>query len=426
MRWTIVTVLVLGLALSACGDDDGRAVLDAAAGADVPGALDGGRDAGAGDRDGGASSDGGTVTDAGAVGCPRSPAAPDRARWVVVSHPFAAGGGDGNRYSVLALSESGELTTTSTSFTMGTGSSGTIAFTPDGEIGVLAQKDGTVGIFRIEDDGSVTVIEPAYDGTFYAASVVADPAGTHVWVLDSQWRESGGGIYRLDLDCDGGVVGDRLVAPSKLPYAMVMRDGTHALLGARDVLGSAAGDDAHLVRLDGTPAALAGADAFGDDEAIIASGALTANGRHFLLGDNSAFSGVPNRIAVASIDGDTLSPVQVLTPIEDPVAIVTSPFDDAAIVASGFGDAIFVLDYAPDATTPFTLRGELAYTGGPPQLPGAAVLVDRGSLEGLALVAENVAVRRVRFDGSGTVTDLGPTVVGSGVENVVGALGVTP
>ena len=425
MRWPIVTVLVL--ALAGCGDDDGRVSPgDASAGTDAPGATDGGRGDGGDARDGGSGSDGGAATDGGAVGCPRAPAAADRARWVVVSHPFAAGGGDGNRYSVLALSESGELSATGTSFTMGTGSGGTIAFTPDGEVGVLAQKDGTVGIFRLADDGSVAVIEAAYDGAFYAASVVADPAGTHVWVLDAQWRESGGGIYRLDLDCDGAVIGDRLVAPSKLPYAMAMRDGAHALVGAYDVLGSAAGDDAHLVRLDGTPAALTGADAFGDDEAIIASGALTANARHFLLGDNSAFSGIPNRVAVVSVDGDALAPVQVLTPIEDPVAIVASPFDDAAIVASGFGDAIFVLDYAPDASTPFTLRGELAYTGGPPQLPGGAVLVERGSLEGLVLVAENVAVRRVRFDGGGTVTDLGPTVIGSGVENVVGALGVTP
>lgn len=409
------------MALAACGDDDGRlGPTDASTVEDASVADGGGRDGGADPRDGGAGTDGGSA------GCPRAPAAADRARWVVVSHPFAAGGGDGNRYSVLALSETGELSTTETSFTMGTGSGGTIAFTPDGEIGVLAQKDGTVGIFRIADDGSVTVIEPAYDGTFYASSVVADPAGTHVWILDSQWRESGGGIYRLDIDCDGSVVGDELVAPSKLPYVMVMRDATHALVGAQDVLSSTAGDDAHLVRLGAAPATLAGADAFGDDESIVASGALTANGRHFLLGDNSAFSGAPNRVAVVSVDGDALAPVQVLTPIEDPVAIVASPFDDAAIVASGFGDAIFVLDYDPDALTPFTLTGELTYSGGPPQLPGGALLVDRGSLEGLALVAENVAVRRVRFEGGGTVTDLGATTVGSGVENVVGAIGVTP
>jgi hypothetical protein len=424
VKWIVVAVAVV-LAVG-CGDDDGRAGLDAATRADAPGASDGGRDGGSDPGDGGESADGTVVTDGGAVGCPRAPAAAERARWVVVSHPFAAGGGDGNRYSVLALPESGELSMTGTSFTMGTGSGGTIAFTPVGEIGVLAQKDGSVGIFRLEDDGSVTVIEAAYDGSFYAASVVADPAGTHVWVLDAQWRESGGGIYRLDLDCDGAVIGDSLVAPSKLPYAMVMRDATHALVGAHDVLSSGTGDDAHLLRLDGAPAALAGADAFGDDEAIVASGALTANGRHFLLGDNSAFSGIPNRVAVVSVDGDTLAPVQVITPIEDPVAIVTSPFDDAAIVASGFGDAIFVLDYDEGAATPFTLRGELPYTGTPPQLPGAAVLVHRGTLEGLALLAENVAVRRIRFEGGGTVTDLGPTVVGAGVENVVGAIGLTP
>ncbi len=42
------------------------------------------------------------------------------------------------------------------------------------------------------------------------------------------------------------------------------------------------------------------------------------------------------------------------------------------------------------------------------------------------MVAENVAVRRVRFEASGGVTDLGAFRLGSGIEVIVGIVGVTP
>src|SRR6185295_3490683 len=115
-----------------------------------------------------------------------------------------------------------------------------------------------------------------------------------------------------------------------------------------------------------------------------------------------------------------------LMPIDDPIAIVASPFDDAALVASGFGNAFFALDYDPDAAEPFAVRGELAYQGAPPQLPGGAVRVDRGALAGRVLVAENLGVRQVSFEGGGVITDLGLTSLGSGSESIVGAIGVQP
>jgi hypothetical protein len=117
----------------------------------------------------------------------------------------------------------------------------------------------------------------------------------------------------------------------------------------------------------------------------------------------------------------------VLTPIEDPYSIVTSPYNNVALVMSGFGDAMFALTYDPaSAKEPFTMAGELAYEGGPPALPGAAVSVDRGSLLGRVLVAENVGIRQVQFETDGSITDLGMTPAGEGVESIVGTIGVQP
>ena len=75
-----------------------------------------------------------------------------------------------------------------------------------------------------------------------------------------------------------------------------------------------------------------------------------------------------------------------------------------------------------------TSRGApITYTGARPELPGPAVMIDRGSLRGLVLVPENLGIRRVRFAAGGTITDLGKTATGaSGFENITGSLGIQP
>jgi hypothetical protein len=112
--------------------------------------------------------------------------------------------------------------------------------------------------------------------------------------------------------------------------------------------------------------------------------------------------------------------------LEDPVDVVASPFNNAALVVSGFGDGIFALDYSPDTSPPFSVRGEISYMGSAPQLPANAVMIDRGDLSGLVLVAENLGVRRVRFETDGSITDLGLEPLGSGPASITGAIGVQP
>ncbi|MFT3769193.1 MAG: hypothetical protein QM820_27455 [Minicystis sp.] len=366
----------------------------------------------------------------GAGGCARVPGPADGPRKVVVALPYDADGNGAKTWEVLDLDATGALAKTGATFEMGRAPWGQIAFTPDGKVGIAVHGDGTLGVFRFDGGGAPAVVHAAFKGSFYAGTVIVDPSGDGAYVLDPNWRNNGGGLYRVSIGCDGTLTDLGLVAPSKLAYGLVRLGQTpdRAVLAAADVLASEAGDSAHLLDLGGSaPALLGGAAAFPDDEAIVSAIARTHDDRFVLIGDNSEFASVPNRVAVVAVNGGGLAQAQTLTPVEDPFSIVTSPFDNAAIVVSGYGNALFALGYDPDnATAPFTVKGQVTYVGKKPQLPGDAIVVERGALRGLVVLAENDGVRRVRFEQDGQITDLGLFSLGAGVENIPGAIGVTP
>jgi hypothetical protein len=170
---------------------------------------------------------------------------------------------------------------------------------------------------------------------------------------------------------------------------------------------------------------LGGANAFGDQTAIVGGAALTADAGHFLVGDTNQFGGIPNRVAIVDVGQTALANPTVLPNIQDPLALVASPFGDVVLVASGFGNALYVIDRG-GAGGAFRLRGEVAYSGAKPELPGGAVGITAGMLRGWVLVAENLGVRRVQLNSDGSVVDLGKLSTGSGTQNIVGAIGVTP
>lgn len=364
--------------------------------------------------------------DAGVPACLRTPRPEDAERFVVVSHPYGEGGAPAGAYEVLRLATDGTLSRLGSTFEMGRTTGGRIAMTPDGALGIVAQEDGTLGVFALDPSGAATVVHSAFEGSFYATSVLLDADGQGAWVLSAQWREVGGGLFRIAIGCDGTITELGRVE-SKLPYALARVPGRddRLVLAAADVLASPSEMDLHLLA-DATPPVLLGSiDVFPDEEAIVGALEVTSDGTFALVGDGNAFSGLPNRVGIAELDGDALSGVQVLSPLEDPVAIVASPFDRSAIVVSGFGNAIFVLRWDVDASMPFRIEGELAYEGARPQLPGAAVRIDRGTLRGRVLVSENVGVRSVAFELDGP-RDLGLFSFGEGLPAIVGAIGVTP
>jgi hypothetical protein len=337
----------------------------------------------------------------------------------VVSHPYSADSMKANEWEVLDLSTTGELTRPGRAFTMGRAYIGEVAFTPDGEIGIAPQEDGTLGIFKLDDAGVPTVLHTNFKGSFYAARVVVAPTGA-IYVLDTQWRNNGGGIYELAIDCSDVVMDKGMVAASKLPAALAFTSGNHQVVAAVDIGDSAMGGDVHVVSLGG-PTVIASANAFADDLQIVGGATLTNDA--FLVGDTSQYGNEPNRVAVVPITGMQLGTPYMIPNVEDPIALLAHPFADKVLVVSGFGDAMFQL---AKTNGTWASGGEVTYQGAKPQLPGGAVMVERGALDGLVLVAENTGVRRVEMFAGGTIADRGLFSLGDGLVNTTGAIGVTP
>jgi hypothetical protein len=351
----------------------------------------------------------------------REPGAADRVRHVVISHPYTADSMKSNAWEVLDLSATGELSRPNKAFEMGRAYIGEVAFTRDGAIGIAPQEYGTLGIFKLDAAGTPTVLHAAFKGSFYAARVVVAP-DDRIFVLDNQWRENGGGIYELSIDCDDTVKDLGLVAAAKLPAALEITASGEWIVAARDIASSPAGADVHVASPNAASIVASG-DAFADDMQIVGGATLTNDGSAFLVGDTSQYGDSPNRVAVVPVSGTSLGTPYMIPNVEDPLALYAHPFADKVLVVSGFGDAMFQLTKTAGM---WTSSGELTYVGGKPQLPGGAVMIERGALRGLVLVAENEGVRRVEMFASGTIVDRGNYSLGTGLPNATGAIGVTP
>lgn len=362
-----------------------------------------------------------------AEGCRATPQDADRDRLLVVSYPYGSDGSQADSWGVFTLGSDGEIVDQASRFEMGRGYGGHVAFTPDGSIGIAVHDDGSLGVFEALSASEVRVVHAGFVGDFYASAVVSDPSGEWAWIVDGNWANNGGGLYRASIDCDDGSLGTpERVIEAKLPAALLRFHQRHdrAVLVGREADGASGGEDAFLLELAESPALLGGADAFGDDEAIFAGSTLSFDDEHVLIGDNAAWSDFPNRVAIAAVSDGGLEAVQTIE-VDDPVDVVASPFDDAALVLSGYSDALFVFSYEPGAAQPYGYDGELSYTGSSPQLPTAADLVSRGSLKGLVVLTENQGLRRVRFE-QGAISDLGISEFGSGLDYIPGAIGVQP
>jgi hypothetical protein len=362
----------------------------------------------------------GAGPDGGPQSCNRQMLAADRVRRVVVSYPYDSQGNTSSDWEVLPLSADGTLAASGMRFQMGRATDGVIAMTPDGQIGLAPQEDGSLGVFKLDADGTPHVLAAHFAGSFYAMRVIMDASGDFAWVLDTQWRNNGGGIYRVNIGCDGTPSDGGLWQPSKLPAAFIPHAGK-LVIQATDFLSSTAGDDVFLVDPAG-PSIVASAQSFGDDQAIVSAAALSSDGQYLLVADDNQFSGIPNRVAVVGVGGSSLLHLQVLTPINDPYFLIPSPFDDTVLVASGMDNALIVLEQQNSTTMPYHVRGELTYQGGRPQLPGVAVQITRGSLRGRVLVTEVGGIRQVQFAAGAIVTDHGV----SALAVAPGAIGVQP
>lgn len=357
--------------------------------------------------------------------CPRVAKADDRTRKVVISHPFGEGGSKMKAYEVLELSTAGSLTRTNETFEMDRGLA-EIAFTPDGQIGLVAQDDGSVGVFAFDDAGKVRVVHAAFKGSFYASHVVVARDGGRAFLLDAQTKNNGGGVHEVRIGCDGALTYVGLSIPGGQAHAMTLlpADPDRAVLVAGAALDSSAGDYAHRIDLVATkPARLASGPVFGDSDAIASWVAVTPDGKWALVTDNGFAKG--SRMAAVALD--TMKPAPTMK-VANPAAVVMSPFGNAALLLESDGeDALRPLRYDPtSADAPFEVGPELAYKDGKKtELPLIAIAIDRGSLKGHVLVAENQAIRQLAFAPDGSISDLGVFAF-EGFTGMVGSLGVQP
>jgi hypothetical protein len=273
-------------------------------------------------------------------------------------------------------------------------------------------------VFRVDDAGAITVVHEGF-GTdeFYASDVVFDLGNEQITVVDGNFRNNGGGLYSVSVDCETGALSSPVLSTaSKRALALLPRDSFADVVVSVDVADSIEGNDVHLLD-DISGEVVAGASLLGAD-AIVSSAAIVAD-EWLLVGDGCGFCGTPNSVAIAQLNDNTITETTVLSPIEDPFDIVASPFGNAAIVSSGFGDELLHLTLTGNT---WTNAGQIV---GLP-LPGAMDVVRRGSLRGHVYVAENTGIRHVAFAEDGSVTHLGVTALGDGIPNIVGTIGIQP
>ena len=364
----------------------------------------------------------GTIGD-GATTCNRTASPDDHVRNVVVSHPFDAAGNKTNVFELLTLGTDGTLARTGTFFNMGTALDSNIVFTPDGKVALVAQDDGSIGVVRFDASGPV-VVHAAFTGPFYASAIVMEPTGARAYVLDADTADNGGGVYVVDIACDGTLTSRGLVVPGGTDDQMTfVPSSTRAVLAARAAFDSPDGSDTHLVDLGGTPSRVASGNGFVDGGAIVSSVAVMPDGKFAAMADNGIVVG--NRVAVVSLPD--MQNAGILS-VPNPAAIVASPYDNAALILSSDGvDGIRLASYSPDASAPLSIVGEINYVHGAPQLPSFAAVVSRGALKGRVLVAENVGIRQVVLEPDAGAVDVSFTTFDDGgLTSIVGVIGVDP
>lgn len=415
---TLVTLAALAAsmtALVACSGEDGATPSsDSEDGGTTPpkGRTDGGGDT--------------PEDDAGTTACPRVAKTGDHARKIVVSHPFKEAGGKAPDFEVLDYGVDGKITrpTPNVTFTMRPAFR-RLAFTPDGKIGIVAQDDGSLGVFTFDDAGKVKVLNEGLTGDFSANDIVISKDGSRAFVLDPQTPNHTGGLHEFTIGCDGTLKHLGIVVPGGNAHAMTLMPNNpdRAVLVAKKAFDSADGTYVHLLDVSGKPKLLGSSNAFPDTLAIASSVSVTLDGKFAIVTDNNSFE-KGSRLVVVNLE--TLTPG---TPIDtpNPVAVAMSPFGNAGLLLNSDGeDALRVVTYSASGAPPIAIGGEVQYVGGKTEIPTFAHVIDDGTLRGRVLVSEVTTIRQVTFTANGQVQDLGPFTFGDGIPNIVGSMGVQP
>lgn len=283
---------------------------------------------------------------------------------------------------------------------LGRANQGSPRFTPDASWGIAVLDNGNVSSVTVDTDGRITPLDIDLDLGIFVTAIEISSNGEELWLLDSNWPENGGGLYKSQIDCETGSVSPPEKVLTTKNGAALMNSANGMWIAAREANGETG--QAHVFQDN----AVRTYSIFQDDEAILSDIAQTTDGR-IVIGDINEFSGIPTRIGWLTESGETGT-----LNIEDPVRLLASPINDQLFILSGYQNATYLLH---DGSVQ-----EPDYMGSSPQLPTAAVQTGDGRI----YIAENQGIRGMRFTANG-LDDDGILLELNGLEGITGALGIS-
>lgn len=358
------------------------------------------------------------VDDAADVGvaCPAARAADDP-RYALVSFPF---GEDDSIFRVFRFDSAGTWSATGDELSIGKVGFTRVAFSINGRVALVVLDNTQIATVRFEDDGSATLVEPARVPLQSASRAYPDPNDPRFfYVVSTNVRANDGALFRVEVDCDGVIVDETMIAFGNLPFALHIGETASDAVALARAFDDAGEGDAHAIDLT--------TGAFGESFELFEgddwSGAGLVRDGQTLLATDTSISTI-NRVAVGTATSGA-AVRQTVDSIEDPLDVIVSPRRDLVAVVSGFRSQLWLFDYDPEGTPPLTGQRAATYVSGRPQVPGEPILIERGALAGVFVLPEVVGLRAFRFV-EGDVIDLGGFDTGEGDGAIPGAMGIQP
>ena len=352
------------------------------------------------------------VQDEHVEGCRAKPREENRERLLIYSTPYNEDISPSDQWSVHRVSTSGEISAETQSLQLGRSSSGEISFTRDSSWAATVTENGHISTFLISADNEIEIQLQDQDLGIYIQSIFIHPSGEYLYALDPNWPENGGGIYRININCQTGELDEpSLLYASKNVVAIeIFQEGI--IIAAREIE-NIIGYVYYIDSYDN----ITSFDPFDGDEDVILTDLVVDTSNKIYLSENSEFSGVPNRVAIMNWNDGQFNLIEIQE-ILDPVQMLSSPFSSDVTVLSGYGNAIHYLSNGE--------QYEVSYIETSPQLPTSAAQIPNGSLKGEIYITENQGIRKMKFLEGGGIEDLGQGLSTDGLSGITGSIGITP
>ncbi|MFH1807131.1 MAG: hypothetical protein ABIJ09_00195 [Pseudomonadota bacterium] len=338
---------------------------------------------------------------------------PDTTRWVLAPHPsgMLPSGGSSNvndQVSVLTLDAHGGIADTGTDLTVGTGPSKAL-FTPDGTLAfTLNGRDSTVTVLDVTASG-ITRRTGALDlspYSFYDLAVAPD--GTSLFVVAGTGPENA--LFEYDLSSGTPVEMRSLDLGSVAQCLAVFPRGDLIAVGR----GSPNGRWFEIY--DRRDLSLVGAVEY---DALLCSGLRVSLDAHWAVSADQLGS---TQVALFDVS-DATAPTVVAT-VSNLTAVVEGIFHpDSSALAVSTLNGNSVVPYAISSSGQLSAGSKVS---GGLSLAAEMDIVTRGSQRGLIAVSALTAVVMVQLDAAGTAYKRGTVDLGSGIENSVEGLAISP